>query len=182
MTRQAAKWEPNSDGSYSGMFGTYDYTYTVTKYGYVAKSGTVPKCAGTLKITLEEASDDGLNEVGSYWSNFRGNDNNMAISDVELPIDTENINLKWNAQFGDGWSNAPSVQIIVDDTLVVMAGTKIYKLDLESGEILATGTIVAAPNWGYTPPIYAEGMIFAPLTDGTIQAFNAENVRIALGI
>ena len=58
-----------------------------------------------------------------------------------------------------------------------MAGTTIYKLDLQTGETLVTGTMTAAPNWGYTPPTYAEGMIFAPLTDGTIQAFNADTLE-----
>ena len=101
----------------------------------------------------------------------------MAITDVQLPIDTQNINLKWNAQLGSGWSAAPSIQIIVDNALVVMAGTTIYKLDLQTGETLVTGTMTAAPNWGYTPPTYAEGMIFAPLTDGTIQAFNADTLE-----
>ena len=167
----------NGDGSYSGLFGTYDYTYTVTKYGYVAQSGTVPKTGGALTVTLTAAADDGLLDVGAYWKNFRGNDNNMAITDVELPTDTETINLKWNSKLGTGWSAAPSVQIIVDNALVVMCGTTIYKLDLQTGETLVTGTMVAAPNWGYTPPIYAEGMIFAPLTGGVVQAFNADTLQ-----
>ena len=167
----------NSDGSFSGLFSTYNYTYTVTKYGYAAQSGTVPATGGTLSVTLPEAADDGLADVGAYWKNFRGSETNMAITDVELPIDTENINLKWNAKLGSGWSAAPSVQIIVDNALVVMSGTTIYKLDLKTGATLATGSMAAAPNFGYTPPTYAEGMIFAPLTGGRIQAFNAKTLE-----
>ena len=167
----------NSDGSFSGMFGASDYTYTATKYGYVAQGGVVPATGGTIDVKLAAAADDGLADVGAYWSNFRGSEDNMAITDVELPIKAETTSLIWNAQLGSGWSAAPSVQIIVDDALVVLAGTTIYKLDLVTGETLETGTMAAAPNWGYTPPIYAEGMIFAPLTDGTIQAFNAQTLE-----
>lgn len=167
----------NNDGSYSGMFGTYDYTYTVTKYGYVAATGTVPAAGGQIDVTLTEAADDGLADVSAYWKNFRNSDANMAITDIELPIDTENINLKWNAKLGSGWLASPSVQIIVDNALVVMSGETIYKLDLKTGETLATGTMVSSPSYGYTPPIYAEGMIFCPLGGGTVQAFNAETLE-----
>ncbi len=167
----------NADGSYRGMFGACDYTYTVTKYGYVGQSGVVPKAGGPLVVTLDKAADDGLKDVGAYWPNFRGSDNNMAITDVELPTDPENTELKWNAKLGTGWAAAPSVQIIVDNTLIVMSETSIYKLDLKTGEKLVTGTMAAKPNYGYTPPAYAEGMIFAPLAGGRIQAFNAETLE-----
>ena len=37
--------------------------------------------------------------------------------------------------------------------------------------------MAAAPNFGYTPPTYAEGMIFCPLANGTIQAFHAKTLE-----
>jgi outer membrane protein assembly factor BamB len=101
----------------------------------------------------------------------------MAITNAKTPINVSDTTLLWNRQLGSGWGAAPSVQIIVDDALIVMSSTSIYKLDLETGAILATGTMSAAPNFGYTPPTYAEGMIFCPLTDGTVQAFNAETLE-----
>lgn len=169
----------NSNNAYDGMFGTYEYTYTVSKYGYVTESGTIPADGGKIIAVLAEAVDSNIEEVDAYWSNFRGSDTNMAITDVLLPQseDLENITLKWNQKLGSGWSASPSVQIIVDNALVVMSGTTIYKLDLQTGEILNQGTMVAAPNYGYTPPTYAEGMIFCPLTGGTIQAFNAKTLE-----
>ena len=60
----------NSDGSFSGMFGAYDYIYTVSKYGYVAQSGSVPQTGGTIEVMLNSAADDGLEDVGAYWGNF----------------------------------------------------------------------------------------------------------------
>lgn len=58
-----------------------------------------------------------------------------------------------------------------------MSANHIYKLDLNTGDILQTGDMVAATNFGYTPPTYADGMIFAPLADGRVQAFNAETLE-----
>ena len=169
---------PNKDSSYSGMFSTYDYTYAVTKYGYVAQSGKVPSTGGTITATLQEAADDNLTDVGSYWSNFRGSDINMAITDVALPTENDNVSLKWNLKLGEGYGSAPSVQIIADNALILMsADGYLYKLDLETGEVLAKAQMAATPNWGYTPPTYAKGMIFCPLTDGTIQAFNAKTLE-----
>ncbi|MEI3518218.1 MAG: hypothetical protein V8R14_01795 [Clostridia bacterium] len=116
------------------MFAEYDYTYLITKYGYVAQSGKVPAAGGALKITLEKAADDGLKDVSSDWNSFRGSDSNMGITDVMTPVSKDDTTLLWNAKLGSGWNAAPSVQIIVDDALIVMAGTTIYKLDLKTGE------------------------------------------------
>ena len=169
--------EPDETGTYQGLFGVKTYTYSITKYGYITKQGPIPAEGGVLTVSLEKVSGNRLPEVDAYWKNFRGSDSNMAITDVRLPIDTENINLKWNKKLGSGWSAAPSVQIIVDNALIVMAGNVIYKLDLRTGEILAQGNMVGSPSFGYTPPTYAEGMIFAPLGNGTIQAFNAKTLE-----
>ncbi len=175
-TGEAVK--PNADGSYTGLFSRFDYTYTVTAYGYVAKNGVVPADGGTLNVTLDKAPDRPQTDVTAYWPNFRGNDFNMAITDTLTPIDPANTSLKWNQKLGGGWSSAPSVQIIVDDSLIVMCcdGT-ITKMDLQTGDILAEADMVADPDWGYTPPAYGDGMIFCPLGRGTIQAFDAKTLE-----
>ena len=115
-------------------------------------------------------------EVSAQWKNFRNSDVNMAITDAKTPKSAESTELKWANKLGTGWTAAPSVQIIVDDSLVVMCGKVLYKLSLETGEIVQQADMVAAPNYGYTPPTYAEGMIFCPLANGTIQAFDADTL------
>lgn len=167
----------DEDGVFYGMFGNDQYTYTITKYGYVSASGEVPAEGGLVEVSLEKAPDDGLKDVEAYWENFRNSDTNMGITNAQTPISAEDTTKLWNVKLGSGWSANPSVQIIVDDALIVMSGTTLYKLDLESGEILAQGSMAAAPNFGYTPPSYAEGMIFCPLSGGTVQAFNAETLE-----
>ncbi|MCM1172549.1 MAG: PQQ-binding-like beta-propeller repeat protein [Clostridium sp.] len=165
-----------TDGGYEGLFSTGDYSYTVTKTGYIGVSGDVPAAGGEINVTLDKASENQPQEVETQWKNFRDSDVNMGITDAETPINAEETELLWAKKLGSGWGNAPSVQIIVDDALIVMAGANLYKLDLKTGEILAQAAMVAAPNWGYTPPAYANGMIFCPLTGGVIQAFDAKTL------
>ena len=167
----------NADGSYSGMFGEYEYIYTVTKYGYIAEKGTVPAQGGKLDVILQTAPETNIGDVGADWGNFRGSDDNMGITDTELPTTGDDTELIWAKKLGSGWEDAPSVQIIADNSLVVMSGKKLYKLDLATGEITAEGDMVSEPSYGYTPPTYAVGMIFCPLGGGTVQAFNASTLE-----
>lgn len=174
--QKGAAVSANGDGSFCGMFAAAENTYTITRYGYIAQSGTIPGEGGTIAATLEKA-ESRQEDLSSFWPNFRGNNDNMAITDIALPIGPENTYLKWAVKLGTGWSALPSVQIIVDNALIVMLGTgKLYKLDLQTGQVLASADMVAAPNWGYTPPTYAEGMIFCPLTGGKVQAFDAKTL------
>ena len=83
----------------------------------------------------------------------------------------------WAVTLGTGFTNAPSIPILVDGKLIVMSGNKLLKLSLEDGSILQSVDMVKVIDWGYTPATYADGMIFAPLTDGTVQAFDAETLE-----
>ena len=167
----------NADGSYSGLFGALNYTYTVTKYGYVAATGNVPANGGEITVDLVKAADSALTDVGAYWPSFRGNESNQAITDALTPIDPDSTTLLWNKVGGSSWSDAPSVQIIADNALVTMINTKIYKLDLRTGEVLAEGTMVSKSAFGYIAPVYAEGMIICALSGGKVQAFDAKTLE-----
>ena len=168
---------PNADGSYTGMFDSLEYTYTVSKYGYVAAAGTVPAEGGVITVELAKAADSTHGDVDAYWPNFRGNTYNQGITNALTPIDPAKTELLWNQKTGQSWSDAPSVQIIVDDALVVMVNKKIYKLDLQTGEVLAQGDMVAKSSYGYIAPGYAEGMIICALNGGYVQAFDAETLE-----
>lgn len=169
----------NEDGSYTGLFASGNYTYIVSKSGYITVNGTVPAEGGTIQVSLEKAASSTLKDVGAYWPSFRGSGSNMAISSVKLPRneDVAEVSLKWSKKIGSSLSEAPSVSIIVDDALITMSGKTIYKLDLDTGEILQSGQMAASPSYAYTAPTYADGMIFCPLGGGTIQAFNAETLE-----
>lgn len=160
------------DGSYEGLFSSYEHRYTASSSGYVTAEGIVPPEGGQLNIILQKILGEQPQEVSAEWKNFRDSDNNMAIVETSLPINETSA--KWIKDFD---SSYPSVQIIVDDALIVMCNKTLYKLDLDSGEVLQTAEMAAAPNYGYTPPTYGAGMIFCPLANGSIQAFNAKTLE-----
>ncbi len=111
------------------------------------------------------------------WPSFRADANNNAVTAAATPASTTQTALRWSRQFGSSWSASPSPQIVVGDALVTMAGTTIYKVDQQTGKTLATGTMAAAPSFAYTPPTYADGKIFVPLSYGIIQAFDADTLQ-----
>ena len=167
---------PDADGSYSLLSGE-TYSYAVTRSGYVSvHKKFTPNAAQNIQVTLTAAPASSLTDVGAAWKNFRNSDVNMAITSARTPKAPETTALKWAKQLGSGWSAAPSVQIIVDNSLIVMSGTSLYKLNL-SNRSIEQATMVNSPSFGYTPPTYAEGMIFCPLGNGTVQAFNAKTLE-----
>ena len=175
----------NADGSYDVIFYQVNntdkikYTYTVEKEDYVTKSVTIGSFDGeelVVDVTLSKELGPQPVEIEDVdWKNFRNSDENMAITSVKTP--TDKVALKWSKKLGDGWGNSPSVAIIVDNCIITMAGKTLYKMDAQTGEVKATGSMVDVPSWGYTPPTYANGMIFCPLGNGKIQAFNATTLE-----
>ena len=162
------------DGKYPLYFpsAAKKYTYTVTKDGYIPYSGEITSTDEIINVTLtKELPPQPVEVTDVDWKNFRNSDENMAITSVKTPI--EKVALKWSTKLGENWGNAPSVAIIVDNNIITMSGSTLYKLDSQTGEVLKTAQMASTPNWGYTPPTYAKGMIFCPLNNGVVQAFDA---------
>lgn len=158
-----------------------EYTYTITKYGYNALTGSFIAQSG-LRINgvLTKAADNETIDMGiaAQWSNFRGNNNNNGITGSLTPTDYTNAQLYWAKKVGTGFgSGAPSSPILVDDCLVYTTATTIVKVDTITGEVIASGNMIRTSAFNITPPTYADGMIFVALASGTIQAFNAETLE-----
>ena len=113
----------------------------------------------------------------SQWPSFRGSDTNMAISAAETPADAQHTTLKWANQLSSDWSKAPSAPIIVGDKLVTLCGDELIELSLADGSLVKSVKTQASSGYGLITPAYADGMIIAPLTKGTIEAFDAETLE-----
>lgn len=100
-----------------------------------------------------------------------------AVTDAETPVTSEEAQLKWSLKLGTNYRNAPSVPAVHGDYLYTMSGKELHKVSLENGQIIQTAEMVNTPNFGYTPPLVVDGTIFCPLDDGTIQAFDTENMQ-----
>lgn len=195
---------PDENGKFQFCEG-YSYDYVLTEYGYISKAGTLDVTRNenealvirdeneeylvsesenggtvTVKWALAEAAEnEEIDEaIKSEWPDFRGNNENNAITDARIPRYAEEGTLYWANKLGKGIdSDAVGSPIIVDGDIITYAGDKIYRVDTVSGEIIATGIMDHKSAFSITPPTYAEGMIFVALSDGTVQAFNAKTLE-----
>ena len=172
---------PGDKGIYTLDSGS-SYTVVVTRYGYVGqkKTFTAGEANKTVQIKLEKAPDSTLKdiELPTDWPLFRKNDENNGVVDVRTPITAEDTVLVWANKLGEGYSGgAVGSPIIVGGYLYTYSGTTIMKVDKETGLILKTGTMVGGSSFAINTATYAEGMIFIGLSNGRVQAFNAETLE-----
>ena len=172
---------PGDKGIYTLDSGS-SYTVVVTRYGYVGqkKTFTAGEANKTVQIKLEKAPDSTLKdiELPTDWPLFRKNDENNGVVDVRTPITAEDTVLVWANKLGEGYSGgAVGSPIIVGGYLYTYSGTTIMKVDKETGLILKTGTMVGDSSFAINTATYAEGMIFIGLSNGRVQAFNAETLE-----
>ena len=172
---------PGDKGIYTLDSGS-SYTVVVTRYGYVGqkKTFTAGEANKTVQIKLEKAPDSTLKdiELPTDWPLFRKNDENNGVVDVRTPITAEDTVLVWANKLGEGYSGgAVGSPIIVGGYLYTYSGTTIMKVDKETGLILKTGTMVGGSSFAINCASYAEGMIFIGLSNGRVQAFNAETLE-----
>ena len=172
---------PGDKGIYTLDSGS-SYTAVVTRYGYVGqkKTFTAGEANKTVQIKLEKAPDSTLKdiELPTDWPLFRKNDENNGVVDVRTPITAEDTVLVWANKLGEGYSgSAVGSPIIVGGYLYTYSGTTIMKVDKETGLILKTGTMVGDSSFAINSATYAEGMIFIGLSNGRVQAFNAETLE-----
>ena len=196
---------PDDNGIYKLCEG-YKYEYTLTSFEYIAKAGVLEVTrdeqkalivkdgdevytveegeagGGSLEIewSLEKAevNENIQKDIPSCWPNFRGNENNNAVTDTKVPTAADEGTLYWANKIGEGYgTDAVGSPILVDGDLVTYSGRTIYRLDTVTGEIKATGTMCGKSAHATTPPSYSDGMIFIALANGTVQAFNADTLE-----
>lgn len=191
---------PDASGNYLLCEG-YQYDYSMTRTGYVGKSGTlnVTRDAdemlvvmdGTERHVVEESGNGGVvtiewtlqaapvnstiqSNLTAEWKNFRGSDTNNGVTNKQIPTAAEDGTLYWANQIGNGIdSDAVGSPILVDGDLITYASDQIYRIDTVNGTIKATGKMDHKSSFSITPPTYADGMVFVALSNGTVQAFNA---------
>ncbi|MFQ9950945.1 MAG: PQQ-binding-like beta-propeller repeat protein [Clostridium sp.] len=178
---QANRVFPNEDGTYT-LYQGASYHYNITKSGYVGISEDFIAGEEThISVTLAKAEENpSINpDLPSSWPTFRGNAENNAVVDAPTPQTADDATLYWATKIGQGfWGGAAGSPIIVDDYLVFCSGKKLYKTNRFTGELMEqTGDMVTNSNFNIVPPTYADGMIFVGLSNGTIQAFDAETLE-----
>ena len=192
---------PDENGAYPFSTG-FTYNYLLTAPGYLGKSGTMtleeqngtlqlvlddtPQGTGSVSLTLEKATEGKpLTKFKAEWPDFRGNSDNNAVAAAKTPIAAADGMLYWAKKIGsfstgtDGnasGGSAVSSPILVNGALIVYAGNTLYRIDKDTGETLQTGTMAGESSFSINSATYADGMLFVALSDGRVQAFNAETL------
>ena len=154
------------------------YTYTVSKAGYVTKRATIEASADTtsVPVTLEKAPASSLVDFDSAWPSFRGSDDNMAIVDAKTPRTADETKTLWNTKLTSGWDRVSNT-LIVGDNLYALAGKEIKKIDKATGNVIATGALASDNSWYDGRLAYGDGMLFATVDKGRVQALNADTLE-----
>lgn len=175
---------PDADGVFALMEGE-KYTYIATCSGYkgIKQEFTAGTENATLSISLESAPSvsHGKN-VSSSWPAFRGGNDNNGVVNFKTPTQRDEAALSWASKIGDGYDKeAVSCPILITqdgyDYLIVYSGAKIYKVDAITGQTVAAGTMQDASAYAINSPTYGDGMIFVGLSDGRVQAFDADTLE-----
>lgn len=95
----------------------------------------------------------------------------------ETPSSSENSALKWAKKFGKSYIDAPSAPRFANNCLYFMSKNSLVMANRETGEIIKTVQMTDTPSFSYVPVCVANGLIFCPLDNGTIQAFDAETMK-----
>lgn len=172
---------PNADGVYENLMPDTDYTWVVTCKGYVTKTGTLNTPAqltnGVLSVILSAAPSSGLPNYSGEWPTFRNSKNNNALTNTVTPDSAATAELKWVKKYGTGWSASTSIPIIVNNNVYFIMGSKIIRADKATGDVLKEGTLKGSAGFSTNSLVYAEGMVFAQVGNGVIQAFNADTLE-----
>lgn len=166
-----------ADGVYHLMAGE-EYSYAVTKSGYISKSGTLLLDGPEHRsFSLEKAPESIRENLDADWAGFRNSADNQAVTEAATPTDAGSVELKWQKQYGRGHSSgAVSSPILVDDKIYCYAGNKLMMLNKETGEQIKETEMAGSSSFSINPPTYADGMIFVGL-NGKIQAFDAKTLE-----
>lgn len=94
----------------------------------------------------------------------------------DTPTDPAHTILRWSLQLGKSYADAPSVPAYADGCIYITSKTTLYKLDAADGSILQTAATAADNGYATKPVCIADGTVFCPLEDGTVQAFDAQTL------
>lgn len=98
-----------------------------------------------------------------------------GITSAETP--TNFASLLFSKKFGGNYKAAPTPPVVVGDTILLVSGVKLYKLNAKTGEEIASVKMNGSTLYATVPPLYADGKVFVALDDGIIQAFDYETMK-----
>lgn len=173
--------EPSKDAdTYDSLYYGDKYTWNVSKYGYISKRQefTVGE-ESEIKVTLEQQAARQEEITDNDWSSYQNSETNNGITDRAMPTSKNTITQKWATRLdAKGWDAALTPPLILGGYVYVASGQFIYKMDKNTGDIVQTSERMSGNmQYAMIPLAYAEGMLFAQIGGGQIQALSATTLK-----
>lgn len=90
---------------------------------------------------------------------------------------TKSAKLKFSKKFGGNYKGSPTPPVVAEDTLLLVSGVKLYKLDAKTGEEIASVKLQGSSIYATTPVLYADGKVFVQLDGGIVQAVDFKTMK-----
>ena len=170
--------EVNSEESYK--YTDIDHSLFNNRISIKVDRADIKNISKTYVINLSKPATE-LPDYSAYWGSAKQDITNNNTVDAYTPrsvneVDSEKswfINLR---EGKTGWGKW-SYPIVVNKYIYIAADTTLFKYDLNGNLINQTtldGTVLGGGYTGWLA--YGDGMIFVPLGNGAIQAFNANDL------
>ena len=99
----------------------------------------------------------------------------VGVTTAKTPIN--NVSLLFSKKFGGNYKAAPTPPVVVGNTVLLVSGVKLYKLNAETGEEIASVKMEGSTLYTTVSPLYADGKIFVSLDEGIVQAFDYKTMK-----
>ena len=155
------------------------YTYQVSAYGYqTQRQEWIPQGDQQITVSLDYIDSKQEELTGNEWWNYRNNEENNGVTQVSTPEKKEETSQKWAMKLGGDWNAASTPPLLLGGELYTAAGKYIYRISKETGEVLAVSEeLKGSMSFALNPLTYAEGMIFAQIGSGQVQAVSAKTLK-----
>lgn len=186
----AIQLEAGDNGSMTLHFGTMQQTDKTERFEPEQSYPVADNTVISLQLKTADTNLDIDPNIPSGWADFRGTaydangnmtgtaNTNNGVTRAKIPFAAESGTLYWASKVGDGYSEgAVGNPILVGGNLIAYAGTRILKIDKDTGAVLCEGTMAGTSSFAINNSTYAEGMILVGLSNGRIQAFNADTLK-----
>ncbi|MBK5211924.1 MAG: PQQ-binding-like beta-propeller repeat protein [Coriobacteriia bacterium] len=147
-------------------------------------------CMLALLVVLVAPAYSTADGASSSWPNWRGSADNNGLIHALTPRVASDAALLWQTDITglvktendykpvDAWASPSSSQpIIVNGNIAIVSGNKVLLLDSKGAKV-AEGTL-DNPIGYMSRPVYADGLIIVPTSDGVVEAVYADTLKRA---
>ena len=112
--------------------------------------------------------------LASSLSVFALSGDSLFITSAKTP--TTFADYTYIKKFGSGYKSAPTPPTVVQSTILVVSGVKLYKLNAQTGEEISSVKMQGSTLYSTVAPLFADGKVFVSLDGGIVQAFDFETL------